>query len=277
MTIDSPAQRKGTASGPVRHDTDTLVAACVDGILVVTLSRPEKHNALSRKAISDISEVFVRFATDTSVRAAILTGAGDKSFAAGGDLRDLESVRTLDQARQMSSETRVAFDAIRRFPAPVVAALNGNAVGGGAELACACDFRVAAPHARIGFVQGRLGITTAWGGGVDLCTIVGHQKALWLTLSGSILTPDEALAAGLYDAVAGPGEGVTEAAAVLLAPLLRQPRQVLASFKELNRAVRDVDARAALEELETDLFAKAWVSDAHWDALDAFNSRRKSP
>lgn len=257
--------------------TDTLLAECVDDVLSVTLSRPEKHNALSRKAIADIAEVFGLFAPDTTIRAAILTGAGDKSFAAGGDLKDLEAVRTLDEARQMSGETRAAFDEIRRFPAPVVAALNGNAVGGGAELACACDFRVAAPHARIGFVQGKLGITTAWGGGIDICSIVGPQKALWLTLSGTILTPEDALAMGLYDAVSRPDETLRQTAEALLEPLLKQPRQVLASFKQLNRAVRDADARARLEALETDLFAKSWVSDAHWDALDAFNSRRKTP
>jgi enoyl-CoA hydratase len=244
-------------------------------VLTVTLSRPEKHNALSRKAIADLRDVFTRFAEDRTVRVAVLTGAGNQSFAAGGDLKDLEAVRTLDQARQMSSETRLAFDAIRRFPAPVVAALNGNAVGGGAELASACDFRVAAPHARIGFVQGKLGITTAWGGGIDICTIVGHQRALWLTLSGTILKSEEALSIGLYDAVAGPDEQVLDAAVGLVASMLKQPRQVLDSFKQLNRAVRDADARLRLEHLETELFAQAWVSDAHWEALDAFNSRRK--
>lgn len=275
MTADSSAQMSRSGSGSSHVRTDTLVADCEESVLTVTLSRPEKHNALSRKAIADLRDVFTRFAEDRTVRVAVLTGAGNQSFAAGGDLKDLEAVRTLDQARQMSSETRLAFDAIRRFPAPVVAALNGNAVGGGAELASACDFRVAAPHARIGFVQGKLGITTAWGGGIDICTIVGHQRALWLTLSGTILKSEEALSIGLYDAVAGPDEQVSDAAVGLVASMLKQPRQVLDSFKQLNRAVRDADARLRLEHLETELFAQAWVSDAHWEALDAFNSRRK--
>lgn len=277
MMIDTPEQIHEADANAGRYVTDTLIAECRDGLLTVTLSRPEKHNALSRKAISDLAGAFTLFASDQTVKAAILTGAGDKSFAAGGDLKDLEAVQTLEQAKQMSSETRLAFDAIRTFPAPVVAALNGNAVGGGAELACACDFRVAAAHARIGFVQGRLGITTAWGGGLDLCAIVGYHKALRLTLSGEVLAPADAAAIGLYDAVARENEQLSKIAADLLAPMLKQPRQVLASFKQLNRAVRDADARSRLEQLETDLFAQAWVSDAHWDALEAFNSRRKAP
>ena len=245
-------------------------------VLYLTIAREERHNALSRATIAEIGETFARHAADETILAAVLRGAGEKSFAAGGDIRDLEAVRTLEEAAGMSTDTRRAFDRIRDFPVPVIAAINGNALGGGAELAAACDLRVGAAHARIGFIQGRMGLTTAWGGGLDLCSIVGFQKALWLTLSGEILNGHDALQAGLLDALAGDGETLEDALERILAPLLSQPRIVLASFKALNRAARLGLGRDELETQETALFGRSWVSDAHWQAVEAFNARRKA-
>ena len=114
----------------------------------------------------------------------VLTGAGDKYFAAGGDLRDLAQVRTEQGVCAMVEEARAALDAVRTFPLPVVAVLNGDALGGGAELALACDLRVMREGASIGYVQGRLAITTGWGGGTDLATVIGadaraaHDRAV---------------------------------------------------------------------------------------------------
>jgi len=245
-------------------------------VLHVTIAREARHNALSRATIAEIDETFAHHARDADLRAAVLSGAGVRSFAAGGDIRDLEAVRTEAEAAAMSRETRAAFDRIRDFPVPVVAVLNGTALGGGAELAAACDFRVAAAHARIGFIQGRMGLITAWGGGIDLCAIVGYQTALRITLSAQILGAEEARAIGLVDAVAAEDEPLDMAVARLLEPIIAQPRPVLAGFKELNRAARRVAGRAGLEQLETALFARTWVDDAHWDAVEAFNARRKS-
>jgi len=254
---------------------DTLTVARRGPMLVVTIARPDRRNALSRPTIAALGAVFARHAEDPGVLAAAITGMGDKSFAAGGDLKDLDSIRTRDDAATMSRDTRAAFDAIRAFPVPVVAALNGDALGGGAELAVACDFRVAAAHARIGFVQGRLGITTAWGGGPDLIALVGAQQAKWLGLSAQVLSAPSAAAIGLIDSVASPDDPLMVAVDRLLAPILTQPRQVLTSIKALNRAARAGVPRAALDRLETDLFAQAWISDDHWAAVDAFNARKK--
>src|SRR5918993_3980409 len=146
---------------------EQLVSATREGArLDVTINRPAKRNALSRDSLAALKRVFERHSGEHGIRVAVLTAAGEKSFAAGGDLKDLSTIRTLGEAAEMSRSARDVLDSIRRFPVPVVAALNGDALGGGAELAVACDMRVAATHARIGFVQGRLGITTAWGGGI---------------------------------------------------------------------------------------------------------------
>ena len=243
-----------------------------EAVLRVTLNRPEKHNALSRAVLEALREIFSEHAADESLKVAVLTGAGDRSFAAGGDLKDLSAVRTLAEAREMAEQAKSALNAVRTFPVPVVAALNGNAMGGGAELASACDFRIAASGARIGFVQGRLNISTAWGGGVDLLRLVGPDRALHLLCSSEMLTPSRAQAMGLYDAVAseadGEAGGLAAAVDEFLQPILRQTPQVLRSFKALVTAGRGGARLAELHELETEHFAKNWVHPDHWAAAD---------
>lgn len=244
--------------------------------LDVTIDRPEKRNALSMTALGALKAAFERHAADETIRVCVLTGAGERSFAAGGDLRELSVLRTGDEAAAMSREARGALDAVRRFPVPVVAALNGDALGGGAELAVACDMRIAAHHARIGFIQGRLAITTAWGGGIDLCTLVGPSRALALMARGDLLDAPDALCAGLVDLVAGPGETLEAAVERAVAPILAQAPHVLRAFKALTLAQRSGAGRADLEALETEGFARAWVHDDHWAAADGILTRRAS-
>jgi enoyl-CoA hydratase len=243
--------------------------------LDVVINRPSKRNALSRASLAMLGDVFTKHAT-AEVKAAVIRGAGDKSFAAGGDLQELSAVRNLDEAAAMSREGRAMLDAVRRFPVPVVAALNGDALGGGAELAVACDFRVAVGHARIGFLQGRLGITPAWGGSIDLADLVGPQRALVLMARYPVLGAAEAKALGLIDAVAADTASLKEATDDFLAPILALPRHVLISLKAYNRAYRNGIPRAELEALETRCLAEAWVHDDHWRAADAALTRRRS-
>jgi enoyl-CoA hydratase len=239
-----------------------------DGVLRVCIDRPEKRNALSRDLLRSIAAAFSHHSGDESLKAAVLTGAGDKSFAAGGDLRDLAAINTLEGAAKMADDAKGALDEIRRFPVPVIAALNGDAMGGGAELAMACDFRVAAAHARIGFVQGRLNLSTAWGGGIDLMHLLGSAAALRLLCRSELLAPDEALALGVIDAVAAPAQPLDARVAEFLAPLHRQAPQVLRAFKGLAHGVRCGLSRAELDTLETRLFARTWVHDDHWAAAE---------
>ncbi|TVR07613.1 MAG: enoyl-CoA hydratase/isomerase family protein [Salinarimonadaceae bacterium] len=252
---------------------DELLCERADGVLRVVVNRPEKRNALSRTLLADLRAAFLAASEDETLRLAILTGAGDKSFAAGGDLRDLSSVRTEEEARQMSLDARAALDAIRDFPVPVIAGLNGDALGGGAELAAACDFRVAAGHARIGFVQGRLGVSTAWGGGIDLINILGPTKALRLLATARVLDAREAMETGFVDAVAGEGEhegcDLDAATQAFAAPMLKQAPQVLRAFKALSVAARRGEGRAGLEAIENARFARTWIHDDHWAAADA--------
>ena len=247
----------------------TLSVERDDAILRVTLNRPEKRNALSRDLLTTLGRAFRDAASDETIRLAVVTGAGDRSFAAGGDLRELASVRTATDARALSEQARDALDGIRSFPVPVIAALNGDALGGGAELAAACDFRVAAPHARIGFVQGRLAISSAWGGGVDLFRLVGATTALRLLATAQMLAARDAREIGLVDMIADDGETIGSAVERFAADMLRRPPHVLRAFTALARAHREGQPRSAMEAVETRRFAETWVHDDHWTAAEA--------
>lgn len=237
-------------------------------VLWLTINRPEKHNALNRAVLGAIGETFTAHAADDSLKAAVISGAGDKYFAAGGDLHELRAMKTAAEARAFSRETRAHFDAVRDFPVPVVAALNGDALGGGSELALACDFRIATAGARFGFVQGRIAVGTGWGGGIDLMDVVGPVRAHRLMSRAEYTDGAEALAIGLVDAVGAPGQGMAEVCDDFLEPMVALTRPVLCAFKKMARARRRGLGRDALAALETELFAELWVHDEHWAALE---------
>lgn len=239
-----------------------------DGVLTVRLERPEKRNALNRATLTELGRAFAAHADDADVKVTVLTAAGDKAFAAGGDLKDFDAVRSEAEADALFRLANESLSAVRRFPVPTVAALNGVALGGGAELAVACDFRVAAPRASIGFVQGRLAITSGFGGGTDLMRLLGPNRALLHMLRAESLPADEARALGLVDEVAGPDEGLDACIARFIEPMLRLPVQVLRALKSLAMAERSGLPAEERERLEREAFARAWAHPDHWAALE---------
>jgi len=242
-----------------------VIAEIRDRVLYVLINRAEKRNALSRALLAAIGQAFGQRAGDNSLVAAVITGAGDKCFAAGGDLRELDALRSEADGRAMALGARQALDKIRAFPVPVIAALNGDALGGGAELAASCDFRIAAPHARIGFIQGKLSISTAWGGGIDLMRIVGRQKGLRLLSTAQIVSASEALSLGFLDGVADTPETLSAAVETFLEPVRALAPQSQRAFKAVARACFD---RTAAEAAELDNFAACWGHAEHWTAHD---------
>jgi enoyl-CoA hydratase len=254
--------------------SELVATALEDGVLHVTLSRPEKRNALSNALIAAIRATFFEWSERDDVSVAVLTGAGDKAFASGGDLKELESLRGEADAVAFAARTRAALDTIRRFPVPVVAVLNGDALGGGAELAMACDLRIALAHARIGFLQAKLNIATAWGGGTDLFNIVGPSRALRLLATAEVLGAADAQRQGLVDAVTPEGAAPADFVKSYVVQMT-QPPQVMRAIKSLaimHRFGGSAEERAMREGAR---FATAWVHDDHWAAVARIAGSRK--
>ncbi len=243
-----------------------IAEAASGGLLKLTLNRPRQHNALSLALLEELRNCLERYAANASIKCVILTGAGDQSFCAGGDLHELDRMRSLEQAREISRIGRRALDAVRYFPVPVAAALNGSALGGGAELALACDICLASAHARIGFVQAKLNLMTAWGGAADVIARCGSARGMMIMLKAKRLSAAEALRAGLIDEVGEEGQSADELALSWSAAMAERSRAVLRGQKALAVVVRR-RMQEALAEAEEQHMANAWTDPAHWEAV----------
>ncbi len=174
----------------------------------------------------------------------------------------------------MGMRARTALDAVRYFPSPVVASLNGYALGGGAELAAACDLRVAASHARIGFIQSTLNVSTAWGAAADLIAMLGPQQTLKLLIEGRILEPEEAERMGLVDYVCAPQETLSEGLGSLTDRILSRGTAALRAFKAVAAEGRRV-WHDRIDSVEQDGMVTAWVHEDHWAAASAILGDKK--
>lgn len=179
----------------------TALSLELDGpVAVVTLQRPERMNALSRVLLQEIGTVFRALAADPAVRAVVLTGSGEKAFCAGADLKERQGM-TEDDVRALLGLYRESFGAVDACPKPVVAAIQGVALGGGFELALACDLRVASKSAKIGMPEVTLGIYPSAGGTWRLPRLVGLGRAKELIYTGRIVDASEAAGWGLFESL----------------------------------------------------------------------------
>jgi enoyl-CoA hydratase len=255
-----------------RSPTGIVVEARSGGDVWITIDRADKHNALSRSMLAALADAVARQASDADTRCIVVRGAGDGYFAAGGDIVDLAAVRTQAQTEAMADEATAALDAIRLCAVPVVAYVNGDALGGGAELAVACDMRAVAMHARIGFVHGRLAITPAWGGATDLCQLVGPSRAMQMMTRGDLIDAEQALAWGLADAVVRDGADGADMSA-FLRPLSESSPGVLRAIKAQIAVGRRSPAYLAQREVERRNLLATWLHADHWAAVERFLAR----
>jgi enoyl-CoA hydratase len=233
-----------------------------DGLAVLTIDRPHARNAIALDTMEQLEKALDAAA---GARALVITGAGDRAFVSGGDLKELSALRTEEDASAMAKRMRSICDQLAGFPAPVIAALNGHAFGGGAEVAVAADIRVAADDIKIGFNQVELEIMPAWGGAERLAALVGKGRALLLAGSGTTLSAVEAERIGLVDLVL-PRPSFDEGWRSVARSLARYPAT------EIKRVIRGVSPDEAIAS-----FARLWVADAHWQAAERVMNRSASP
>ncbi len=230
------------------------------GLAVITINRPTARNAIGPQTMDQLGQAIVGA---KGALCLVIRGEGDKAFVSGGDLKELSALRTEEQAAAMAWRMRSLCDELANFPAPVVAALNGHAFGGGAEVAVAADIRVAAHDIKIGFNQVSLEIMPAWGGAERLAALVGRGRALMLAGTGAVLTADQAEKVGLVDRVLPRATFETEWRSLARA-LANRPA---GDIKRVMSGVPASDAVAA--------FASLWVSDEHWAAADRVMKRSR--
>jgi enoyl-CoA hydratase len=250
----------------------TLLFELTDGIARITVNRPDKLNALNAIVIAELGDAVTRIETDSAVRGAILTGAGAKAFVAGADIAELtEQGAAGGRARALVGQ--LVFRRLERCGKPVIAAVNGFALGGGCELAMACHLRVASEQARFGQPEVKLGIAPGYGGTVRLPRLVGKGRALELLLTGEMIDAQEALRIGLVNRVVPADRLLAEAEAMLRTILTNGPLAVRACLEAVDNGLDMTVDQALL--LEASYFGLLSATEDMREGTEAFIAKRK--
>lgn len=249
-----------------------LVDVDADGIAIVTINRPDKLNALNAQVLDDLDAWFTAAEFDAEVRGVLITGAGEKSFVAGADIKQFKQLDAIS-GHAFAVRGQAVFSRIERFPKPVMAVVNGFALGGGSELSLACHLRVASEKARFGQPEVNLGIIPGYGGTQRLPRIVGKGIATELVLTGDMVSAARAYEVGLVNRVFPPEELMDGARALMQTILSKAPLAVALTLQAL--AASDVPLETGLRH-EAALFGQACATDDFQEGVDAFLERRQA-
>ncbi len=244
-----------------------------DGIAVLTINRPDKYNALNDDVVAELSEAMDELKADDAVRAIVITGAGDKAFVSGADIGMLQDLKTSRDAFANSHRGHEMTLKVENLPKPVIAAINGYALGGGLELAMACDIRLASDTARMGQPEIGLGISPGYGGTQRLPRLVGKGMAKLLILSGDMIDAQEALRIGLVEKVVPQGEVLNEAKALATKMAEKSPLTLAACKEAINLGLEvDLERGLSIESLE---FGMLCTTEDYQEGTTAFLEKRK--
>jgi enoyl-CoA hydratase len=240
-------------------------------VTLLRVDRPDQRNAIDFSTMDELEAVLSLLEHAASLRALVLTGGGE-TFVSGGDLKDFQTLVTAEDGKRMAERMGAILRRVSGLPVPVIAALNGPAVGGGTEVALACDLRVAAPNAYFSFRQVTMGIMTAWGGAPRLLTLLGFSRSLYYLLTAERIMPEQALQMGLVQRVTAEGQAV--AGAVELAQqIVSQPPLAVQAIKRTLRQISGVSFETAAT-IEVQEFGEVWASADHGEAVEAFFAKR---
>lgn len=251
---------------------DNLKTENIDGVLWVTVNRPEKLNALNRLTLDEIDTAIGSAASDSDIHAVVITGAGEKAFVAGADISELNTLGAIE-AKEFALRGQAIFSRIESLNKPVIAAVNGFALGGGCELAMACHMRIASSNAVFGQPEVKLGLIPGYGGTQRLPRLVGKGRALELLLSGRNVAAEEARTIGLANAVCEPAELRDTVAKLVRTILANGPLAVSHCIEAVNHGLD-----MALDDgclLEATLFGVGAASDEMTEGTSAFLEKRK--
>jgi len=250
---------------------ETLLYEQRERIAYVTINRPDKLNALNRQVIEELSTCFEAIEGSDDVRAVILTGAGEKSFVAGADINEL-AVQTPVQGKETSQRGQRVLDLIENLGKPVIAAINGFALGGGCELAMACTLRIASENARLGQPEVKLGIVPGYAGTQRLPRLVGKGRALEIILSGEPVNAQEAYRIGLVNQVVALKDLIAAAETLARKIMVNAPLAVKFALEAVNHGVQVTQVEG--EFLEATLFGLCCATADMREGTRAFLEKR---
>jgi len=251
---------------------ENLLFELKENIGILTINRPKVLNALNLDVLKELMNFFTKVIDDPSVRVVILTGAGDKSFVAGADISNMQNFNPV-QAKQFAAFGQSVLNLIEICPKPVIAAVNGFALGGGTEISMACDFIYASAKAKFGQPEINLGILPGFGGTQRLPRLVGKAMAKELVLTGDIIDAVEALRIGLVNKVVEPEKLMDEAMATA-GKIASKGAQAIKACKECINQGMDIDLHNALI-LEHQAFAILCATEDQKEGMKAFLEKRK--
>ena len=249
----------------------TLLTSFHNNILTITINRPDKLNALNKQVFDDLDKVFDIVYNNPDIRSVIITGAGNKSFVAGADILEFKDF-TPEEGKALSLRGHQVFFKIENCPKPVVAAVNGFALGGGCELAMSCHFRIASRNAKFGQPEVNLGLLPGYGGTQRLVPLVGKAKAMELLFSAAIINAEEAFNLRLVNYVVEEAELMNKANEILSVINTKSPNAIAQCIVAAN-AVFDESKNGY--QVEAQLFGNCFQSPEMVEGVGAFLEKRK--
>jgi enoyl-CoA hydratase len=249
---------------------ETLTTELSDSIYIITINRPEKLNALNKTVIREIGEAIGEVYTNNLIRAAVITGAGNKAFAAGADISGFEGL-TKEEGKTLARQGMDIFLKIENAPKPIVAAVNGFALGGGCELAMSCHFRVCSDSAKFGQPEINLGLIPGYGGTQRLTQYIGKGRALEAMLTGNMINATQALQYGLVNHITLPEELIAKTKSILGQIITKAPLAIAKCISAANAATFNAEGYA----LETELFGECFATEDMKEGTHAFLEKRQ--
>ncbi len=244
-----------------------------DGIALITMNRPKALNALNRETLDELNQLVDRLAKDSTVQVVILTGSGDKAFVAGADISQMQSMSALE-GRNFGKLGQAVFNKLENLPQPVIAAINGFALGGGCELAMACDIRIASEKAKFGQPEVTLGITPGFAGTQRLPRLVGKGRAKQLLYTDDVIDAAEAYRIGLVNVVVSAEELMTTAKAMAQKIQSRAAVAVQLCKAAVNEGL-DTDLETGTA-YEAEVFGLCFATADQKEGMAAFTEKRKA-
>ena len=250
-----------------------ILSEVKENILYITINREQKLNALNKEVLTELADVIAFAKQSDEVRGVLITGAGEKAFVAGADISEFQNYN-LEEGKELakSGQTNV-FDAIANCPKPVVAAINGFALGGGLELAMACHIRIASENAKLGLPEVTLGLIPGFGGTQRLTQLVGKGRAIEMITTADMITAEKAAKIGLVNEVVPQSELIGKAEEILNKIKQRAPLAVASAIRSINSSL---DKKVNGFEIEIEEFANCFQTADFKEGVSAFLEKRKA-